>query len=733
MPRPSILASTALGGLTVSDSELEVLLVEDNPGDARLIEEMLRDAETLLERVDLGSSTAGSLRIHSEQSLQAGISRLNRVDVDVVLLDLGLPDSTGMETLTSVIDVADRVPVIVLTGLQDERVGIEAIKHGAQDYLVKDEVSSELLVRSIHHAIERNRQELDRTRRHRQLEALNRLTRELMDAETSAAVGERVVDAAENHFGLPVMAVALYDADAGELRPAATTSAAADALDIEALLSAPDAPGWRAFAEGGDPVTVGDGSVPEEVSELALFPMASHGVLLVGTPTQDGISTADFDFVGTVAGNVEAALDRVEREREREEREQLLEEQNRTLERLNRINDIIRSISRALVRASTREEIETVACEELAGAGPYGLAWIGEIDRTDEVAVRERAGTDADEGIGALAGPDSPSETAARDRSPQIVNDVLGNGEFEPWQRAALDRGYHATASFPLEYEDAVYGTLTVYAEQTGVFGDLERAVLAELADTIAYAINAAESKKALTGTEVTRLEFDVSETDIPFVRLARDLGASLVAENFVFESEGGVRRFLTTRGAPAEAVLEAAEALPVREFTLVSAYEVDGEPVCLFRAGLTEESPEATMLEHGARPLELRAGDGEATVVAELGADAPVREFVELFTDRFPGASLTAQRSVQRADRSIAEQRASATETLTDRQLEAIRTAFFSGYFDRPRKHTGTEIAEAMGISQPTFSHHLREAQRRLCASVFGDGAAGEPVEDDE
>ncbi|MBP1986509.1 bacterio-opsin activator domain-containing protein [Halolamina salifodinae] len=719
----------------MSESELEVLLVEDNPGDARLIEEMLHDAETLLERVDLGASTAGSLRIHSEQSLQAGISRLNRVAVDVVLLDLGLPDSTGMETLTSVIDIAGRVPVIVLTGLQDERVGIEAIKHGAQDYLVKDEVSSELLVRSIHHAIERNRQELERTRRHRQLEALNSFTRELMDAETPAAVGERVVDAAADRLGLPVMAVALYDADVGELRPAATTSAA-DALDIGALLSAPDAPGWRAFAEGGDPVTIANESVPEGVSELALFPMGSHGVLLVGTPTQNGISAADFDFVGSVAGNVESALDRVEREREREEREQLLEEQNRTLERLNRINDIIRSISRALVRASTREEIETVACEELAGAGPYGLAWIGEIDRTDEVVIRERAGADSGveaDGIGALAGPASPSDSAVRDRSPQIVNDVLGDGEFEPWQRAALDRGYHATASFPLEYEDAVYGTLSVYAEQTGVFGDLERAVLAELADTIAYAINAAESKKALTGAEVTRLEFDVSETDIPFVRLARDLDASLVAENFVFESDGGVRRFLTTRGVPAEAVLEGAETLPVREFTLVSSYKVDSEPVCLFRAGVSEESPEATMLEHGARPLELSAGGGEATVVAELGADAPVREFVDLFTDRFPGTSLTAQRSVQRTDRSVAQQRASVTETLTDRQLEAIRTAFFSGYFDRPRKHTGTEIAEAMGISQPTFSHHLREAQRRLCASLFGDGAADATADDGE
>jgi DNA-binding NarL/FixJ family response regulator len=709
----------------VSEDTLELLLVEDNPGDVRLIEEMLADAETLLERVDLAASSG--LRIHNERTLSAGIDRLDAGGIDVVLLDLGLPDSTGLETLTSVVDVAEFVPVIVLTGLQDERVGIEAIKGGAQDYLVKDEVSSDLLVRSIHHAIERNRQERGRTRRAEQLEALNRLTRELMDAGSSAAVSERVVTAAEDRLDLPVMAVALYDDETASLRPTGTTEAADDLLDLDDLLASDGGAGWRAFAENGDAVTLGRESVEDPLTELALFPMAKHGVLVVGDTGPDCISDADLDFQGTVAGNVEAALDRVEREREREERERLLEEQNRTLERLNRINDIIRSISRALVRVSTREEIESVACEQLAGAGPYGLAWIGAPDHASgEVAVREQAGEERDpveeagQGIAALAGSGSPVARAAEDREPQVVNDVLENGEFETWQRAALDWGYHATASIPLVYEDAMYGVLSVYAEQTGVFGDLERAVLGELADTIAYAINAAESKKALVGQEVTRLEFDVSDTEIPFVELAEKLGCSITAENFVFPPDGGVRRFLSVRGVTADEVLDVAERFTPEEFALVSEYEGDDEPVCLFRTGLTDDSPETTMIEHGARPHEFRAADGEAMVVAELGGDAAVREFVEVFRDRYPGASLVAQRNHQRSKPSVAEQRASATTALTDRQLEAIRTAYFSGFFDRPRKHTGTEIADAMGISQPTFSHHLREAQRKLCEALF-------------
>ncbi|WP_415378643.1 bacterio-opsin activator domain-containing protein [Halosimplex sp. TS25] len=165
----------------MSGDELEVLLVEDNPGDARLIEEMLRDAGDLRRRVEGDAATDDGSRIHHETSLTDGLDRLSETGADVLLLDLGLPESTGLETLERVLDATEFVPIVVLTGLRDEGVGIEAVERGAQDYLVKDEVTSDLLVRSIHHAIERNRQERERARRVEQLEALNRLNRVSQD------------------------------------------------------------------------------------------------------------------------------------------------------------------------------------------------------------------------------------------------------------------------------------------------------------------------------------------------------------------------------------------------------------------------------------------------------------------------------------------------------------------------------------------------------------------------
>ena len=85
------------------------------------------------------------------------MKRLSEVKFDALLLDLGLPDSNGMETLVKVISQYPELPVIVLTGLADEQAGVRAVHQGAQDYLTKGEINSDLLIRSIRYAIERKR------------------------------------------------------------------------------------------------------------------------------------------------------------------------------------------------------------------------------------------------------------------------------------------------------------------------------------------------------------------------------------------------------------------------------------------------------------------------------------------------------------------------------------------------------------------------------------------------
>ena len=120
-----------------------VLLVEDNPGDARLIQEMLADGD------------GDSFRLWRADRLSAGLDMLSSGDIGVVLLDLSLPDSLGIETFCTMFAHAPQVPIIVLTGTDDEVMALHAVKTGAQDYLIKGEVNSNLLLRAMRYAMER--------------------------------------------------------------------------------------------------------------------------------------------------------------------------------------------------------------------------------------------------------------------------------------------------------------------------------------------------------------------------------------------------------------------------------------------------------------------------------------------------------------------------------------------------------------------------------------------------
>ena len=130
---------------------IKVLLVEDSRGDARLIQEYLTEVEGL------------HFEVENADRLATGVARLGREGIDVILLDLSLPDSRGLDTFLQFHAAAPGVPIVVLTGFNDEVLAVNAVQAGAEDYLVKGHVNSNLLARSLRYAIERTRR---RTAKH---------------------------------------------------------------------------------------------------------------------------------------------------------------------------------------------------------------------------------------------------------------------------------------------------------------------------------------------------------------------------------------------------------------------------------------------------------------------------------------------------------------------------------------------------------------------------------------
>lgn len=123
--------------------DIHVLIIDHNPDDARLVKTLLRDSEV------------GSFKVESVGNIDDGLKLIERGGIDVLLLDLTMPESQGIATFSSIHNKTSSIPVVVLTGLNEHPVALEAVRLGAQDYLVKRDLNSNWLSRAILYAIER--------------------------------------------------------------------------------------------------------------------------------------------------------------------------------------------------------------------------------------------------------------------------------------------------------------------------------------------------------------------------------------------------------------------------------------------------------------------------------------------------------------------------------------------------------------------------------------------------
>lgn len=210
---------------TSEDPLVDVLLVEDDDDDAAVVERLLRTSRRSRSSdrmIEVGS-------IDRATDVATALEAIESRAPTAVLLDLGLPDSDGLETVRSVVDTAPRVAVVVLTGRTERDLGPDAIRAGAQDYLTKGRITEEVLRRSLRYAIDRHETQLAIQDANRRLELLNRILRQDIRNDVSAILGwggelrstvgddaiervDRLVEAAEHAAELADAASELVDA-----------------------------------------------------------------------------------------------------------------------------------------------------------------------------------------------------------------------------------------------------------------------------------------------------------------------------------------------------------------------------------------------------------------------------------------------------------------------------------------------------------------------------------------
>ena len=421
--------------------------------------------------------------------------------------------------------------------------------------------------------------------------------------------------------------------------------------------------------------------------------------------TDEFVTVAHIDITDRRLAELEAQAHAEQAEQGRQDLEHLVD----------RINGLVQDITRLLVEATTRAEIETGVCERLAATDPYSYAWIGDInpasDRVEPSASAGSANVSFDDIEGPLEGSSDPIVQAMTDREVRVVpaddpafEGLPGQAEFE------------SLVAVPLVRPDTCYGVLVAYADEATGVDERERIVLGALGRAIANAINALESKRTLAADSVVELQFTVEDADLVECRLSAGTESTLEYSGSVYQSDGTLRMFYTVAGTDPDPVLEAARAHPAVDDVRRLA-EYDDE--LLLQMTVTE-SLVATLADRGGATQAITSEDGVARFTVEISRDTDARDLFEVVEDRYTETELVGYHEHERPVQTRQEFRADLTDRLTDRQLTALRTAYHSGFFDWPRAVDGDELATMMDISRSTFHQHLRVAERKVLDAFF-------------
>ncbi|MFT4957826.1 MAG: PAS domain S-box-containing protein [Halobacteriales archaeon] len=573
----------------------------------------------------------------------------------------------------------------------------------------------------------------ERKDRERRLVSFEAATDDLATVDAPEEAAKTAVNAATNTLDLSAVGVFLYEEDEGVLKPEGRSDALPDTIGDRAV-GPDDGSLWDAFATGNvvsademefrvpavDEDTTSDSN--EVLEDWRLIPLGNHGVLFVGS-ADSSLDPDTIQSAHVLGATLEAALNHLRGQQRLASREAELRTETERAERLDRIARLTQQVEAAITEGSAPSEVERAVCERLADTDPYEVAWIGGVEVGTDRIVPQTVIGESSRYVGAM---DLLTSDEAADRHPaveawqtdgvQVASSLVGAGPAGEWRQHVLSRGYQSIIGIPLTYDGITHGVLTIAADSPNAFGDRARSVLEQLGTSIGHALAGIKRRQALESDETVELEFTGSGTALQFAQAASEAGCAVRHERTVHREDGDVSVYYLFDGELPDDLTDVSEDLFPGQVNIVR----DGADSVLVEV-VTDAWFGSPLAEFGAVLRRAEATPGGTTVVVELPVRSDVRSFTERLQELAPSLELEAKRQHQGSERTTEELRNRIEERLTDRQHEVLRTAFAAGYFEWPRENDGSEVANRLDITQPTFNKHLRMAERKTFGALLG------------
>ena len=230
------------------------------------------------------------------------------------------------------------------------------------------------------------------------------------------------------------------------------------------------------------------------------------------------------------------------------------------------------------------------------------------------------------------------------------------------------------------------------------------------------------------TADQLTEVEFEITDPAYFFVGLSERESCRVRLEEMIRLADGTLIEFFSGRDCSRAAIREHADAAAGVDAAKIIHEARSG---VLFQLSISGPCIVETIEGAGGIPESVTATDGEGRVTAQVPRETDSTEVVGAVLDTHSNTNLVAHRQLDTSMPSFSPWGVQQVlqERVTDRQWDVLRTAYRHGYFDRPREHTGEEIAEMLGISSATFSQHLRSAQRNILAVAIQDDGSRDGV----
>jgi PAS domain S-box-containing protein len=579
----------------------------------------------------------------------------------------------------------------------------------------------------------------DASERHEHQQTLAELhdwTRTVLQTRSRSAISQQVVAALEDLLEHPAACLYRFDEDDGVLRPDASSERVADLVGTPPVFRPGEALAWEAFVEGEtvvyDDIRANDTlHNPEtDIRSEILAPLGDYGILVLASPRSGAFDERVRELVDIVAETATAAFEQIDRDERLRQRDNELNQQLQHLERLEDINGRVRDFSRTLMECDSRREIEERICAHLAESDPFAFAWVGDPDPIEGTLVPRAWAGEASEYLDQISRSLADAEESD-DLEPAVRTAVTGERTLErrvardvaadSWRNQLVMRGFLSAMSVPLVYDEVFYGVLTVYARESAAFDGMFQSVMSDLSDGVAYAINATYRKHALSSDQVQEFEFALEDEGCFFVQFAQTTGAPIEFEGMVPDDDGSAAVFAEIHDFPAEEVLAYADrATAVEAATLIE----DGDGWVRLRFQVRDAFIGTTLADYGISLQSIEADTRESRVTVTCPPTIEPRRVQTVMQSVFPESELLAKREQVQPNANARGLEERYLADLTERQRDVVTRAYRDGYFESPKRASGAELADEMGISPSAFHDNLRAAERKLLATIVENSA---------